>query len=276
MKAAPLAAVSRAAILRASESPRLRRVVRRHGMRAGAARFVAGETLEECLVVLGRLNADGLRANTTLLGEAVVTEAGTEEVVVAYERVLAALVENGLCANVALKLTHLGLAFDEELAFRNVERLVRHAAELGTFIRIDMEQSAYVDATLRTYRRLRESGLDAVGTVLQAYLRRTEADLEELLPLRPNLRVVKGAYLEPATVAFPAKRDIDGSYVGLAQHLLESGQYHGIATHDPAIIAQVKAFDETNHDAVAADLQRAPFDAFQTRGRFRDARRFHD
>jgi len=242
MKAAPLTAISRAAILRASESPRLRRVVSRHGMRAGAARFVAGETLEECLVVLARLNADGLHANTTLLGEAVESEAGTEEVVAAYERVLAALVENGLRANVALKLTHLGLAFDEELAYRNVERLVRRAGALGTFIRIDMEQSAHVDATLRTYRRLRESGLDAVGTVLQAYLRRTEADLEDLLPLQPNLRVVKGAYLEPAPLVFPSKEEVDAHYVRLVERALEGGLHVAVATHDERIVEHVKAW----------------------------------
>ena len=240
--AAPLSAVSRAAILRASESPRLQRVVRRHGMRAGAARFVAGETLEECLVVLARLNADGLHANTTLLGEAVETPAGTEEVVAAYERVLSALVENGLRANVALKLTHLGLSFDEELAYRNVERLVRYAGSLGTFIRIDMEQSAYVDATLRTYRRLRESGLEAVGTVLQSYLLRTEADLEDLLPLRPNLRIVKGAYLEPAPLVFPSKREVDAQYVRLVERGLEGGLHIAVATHDERIVEHVKAW----------------------------------
>ena len=242
MNAAPLTAVSRAAILRASESPRLRRLVSRHGMRAGAARFVAGETLEECLVVLARLNADGLHANTTLLGEAVETQAGTEQVVGVYERVLAALVEKGLRANVALKLTHLGLAFDEELAYRNVERLVRYAGLLGTSIRIDMEQSAYVDATLRTYRRLRESGLDAVGTVLQAYLRRTEADLDDLLPLQPNLRIVKGAYLEPAPLVFPGKEDVDAQYVRLVERGLEGGLHIAVATHDERIVEHVKAW----------------------------------
>jgi proline dehydrogenase len=242
MKALSPTALSRAAILRASESPRLRRLVSRHGMRAGAARFVAGETLEECLVVLARLNADGLHANTTLLGEAVKNQAGTEEVVAAYERVLAALVENGLRANVALKLTHLGLAFDEELAYRNVERLVRRAGALGTFIRIDMEQSAHVDATLRTYRRLRESGLDAVGTVLQAYLRRTEADLEDLLPLQPNLRVVKGAYLEPAPLVFPSKEEVDAQYVRLVERGLEGGPHVAVATHDERIVEHVKAW----------------------------------
>jgi proline dehydrogenase len=234
--------VSRAVILRASESASLRQIVSRVGMRAGASRFVAGETLDECLVVLARLNADGLWANTTLLGEAVESAAATEEVVAAYEQVLAALVEKQLKANVALKLTQLGLAIDEELAYRNVERLVARAAELGTFIRIDMEQSAYVDATLRIYRRLRESGLDAVGTVLQAYLHRTAADLDALLPLEPSLRIVKGAYLEPAELVFPTKAQVDAEYIRLVEHGLENGLRIAVATHDERIVDHVKAW----------------------------------
>jgi len=241
MKPSP-AAVSRAAILRAAESPRLRRLVRRHGMRAGAARFVAGETLEECLVVLARLNAEGLHANTTLLGEAVSDPAATETVVAAYEGVLSALAGNELRANVALKLTHLGLVFDEERAYRNVERLVARAAELGNFIRIDMEQSEYVDATLRIYRRLRESGHDAVGTVLQAYLRRTAADLDDLFAFHPNLRIVKGAYLEPASVAFPEKEEVDAAYVRLVERGLEGGLTIAVATHDERIVEHVKTW----------------------------------
>lgn len=209
-------------------------------MRVGAARFVAGETLEECLAVLARLNADGLFANTTLLGEAVESPGDAEAVVAEYEVVISALVEKELRANVALKLTHLGLAIDEELAYRNVERLVRHAAALRTFIRIDMEQSAYVDATLRTYRRLRESGLDAVGTVLQAYLRRTDSDFDSLMPLHPSLRIVKGAYLESAALVFPRKEDVDAEYVRLVERGLEGGLDIAVATHDERIVEHVK------------------------------------
>jgi proline dehydrogenase len=242
VNSAPLAAVSRAAILRAAESPRIRRVVRRYGMRAGAARFVAGETLGECLSVLARLNADGLLANTTLLGEAVESPADAEAVTAEYEGVISALVENELRANVALKLTHLGLAIDEELAYGNVARLVEHAAGLGTFIRIDMEQSAHVDATLRIYRRLRGAGLDAVGIVLQAYLRRTAADFDGLLPLVPSLRIVKGAYLEPAALVFPSKEDVDAEYVRLVESGIEAGLPIAVATHDERILEHVKAW----------------------------------
>src|SRR5438477_258154 len=119
-------------------------------------------------------------------------------------------------ANVALKLTHLGLEIDEDLAYRNIRSLL----ELGSFVRIDMEQSGFVDATLRIYRRLREAGLDNVGTVLQSYLYRTPQDLDSLLPLEPNLRLVKGAYLEPATVAHPRKAEVDGAYRRLLERML--------------------------------------------------------
>src|SRR5262249_36816059 len=156
-----------------------------------------GETLDEAVPVLRRLNDNGLHANTTLLGEGVLDPGATERGVAAYRGVLDRIAAEGLRCNVALKLTHLGLDVDEDLPHDNVRALVEHAATLGNFIRIDMEQSRYVDATLRTYRRLREGGLDNVGTVLQSYLHRTPADLDALADLTPNLRLVKGAYLEP-------------------------------------------------------------------------------
>src|SRR6185312_17351738 len=141
-------------------------------MRLGAARFVAGETLDEAVVVLRRLNDRGLLANTTLLGEGVQNEAETRAVVAAYTEILDRIAAEQLRVNVALKLTHLGLAFDEELARANIGELVAHAAERGNFIRLDMEESFYVDQTLRVYRSLREEGHENVGTVLQSYLYR--------------------------------------------------------------------------------------------------------
>jgi len=239
-----LSSLPRTAILRAASSKRLQRLVQRHGMRLGAARFVAGETLDECVAVLSRLNEAGLHTNTTLLGEAIEDEAGAAEVTEEYERILDRLVAEELRANVALKLTHLGLSLDEELAYRNVERLVARAERLGTFVRIDMEQSELVDATLRTYERLRAAGHASVGTVLQSYLYRTPADLERLLPLEPNLRIVKGAYLEPPEVAYPDKRDVDRAYLELVERGLREGAYIAVATHDEAIIRSVQAFAE--------------------------------
>jgi proline dehydrogenase len=231
-------------ILRAADSAPLQRIVQRYGMRLGAARFVAGETLDECVAVLRRLNEAGLYANTTLLGEAIPDPAGAAAVVAEYERILDRLVAENLRANVALKLTHLGLSFDEELAYANVERLVAHAGALGTFLRIDMEQSDFVDQTLRIYERLREAGHGNVGTVLQSYLYRTAADLERLLPLEPNLRIVKGAYLEPEEIAYPEKRDVDRAFVELVERGLRAGAYIAVATHDEQIIRQVQSFAE--------------------------------
>ena len=232
----------RRAILAAADNPQVRGFVGRHGMRLGAGRFVAGETLDESVLAMRRLNDRGLYANTTLLGEGVRDEAEARAVVVEYEGVISRLVDEGLRANVALKLTHLGLELGEEIAFANVKQLVEHARRLGAFLRIDMEQSAFVDPTLRIYRRLRDEGLDNVGTVLQAYLYRSERDLADLLPLQPNLRLVKGAYLEPADIAYPHKADVDAAYVRLLETSLAGGGYTAIATHDERLVEHAIRF----------------------------------
>ena len=234
----------RKAILASSGNARVRGFASKHGLRLGASRFVAGEDLDACVAVLRGLNERGLYANTTLLGEDVLEEAEARRVVEQYLEILARLHSEELRANVALKLTHLGLDLDEELAYGNAERVVERAAELGNFIRIDMEYSALVDPTLRIYRRLREAGLDNVGTVLQSYLYRTQDDLESLLPLEPNLRLVKGAYLEPESVAYPKKEDVDAAYLRLVERSLTGGGYTAIATHDERMIEHALAFAE--------------------------------
>jgi proline dehydrogenase len=232
-----LSDVARTAILAAATNRGVRAFMSRYGMRLGAARFVAGETLDECLDVLAGLNADGLHANTTQLGEDVESRAEATALVATYRTVLDRIGERGLRANLAVKLTQLGLLIDEELAYANVAALVDHAAARANFIRIDMEGSALVDATLRIYRRLREEGRDNVGCVLQAYLHRTPDDLEALLPLVPNLRIVKGAYLEPAEIALPEKADVDAAYRRLLERALAAGAYVAVATHDELLIA---------------------------------------
>jgi proline dehydrogenase len=232
----------RSVILAAAESRRLQHLVRRHGFRLGAARFVAGETLDEAVPVLRRLNAQGLLTNTTMLGEGVGEVAEAAAVVDAYRGVLERIHRESLRTNVSLKLTHLGLSIDEELAYRNVAALAEHAAGVGNFLRIDMEESAWVDPTLRVYRRLREDGHANVGVALQAYLFRTEDDLAALLPLAPNVRLVKGAYLEPAEVAYPAKRDVDAAYVRLLERSLCGGGFTAVATHDESILEHAISF----------------------------------
>jgi proline dehydrogenase len=232
----------RSLILAAADSPRLQRLVQKYGFRLGAARFVAGETLDAAVPVLRRLNEQGLLTNTTLLGEGVRDAAETGAVVAAYREVLDRIQAEGLRTNVALKLTHLGLSINEELAQRNVAELVEHAANRGNFVRIDMEESRHVDATLRIYRRLRESGHANVGTVLQSYLFRTESDLAALLPLAPNLRLVKGAYLEPPEIAYPRKRDVDAAYLRLLETALAGSGFTAVATHDETLIEHAISF----------------------------------
>jgi proline dehydrogenase len=169
-------------------------------------------------------------------------EAETRSVVAAYREVLDRIRAEGLRTNVALKLTHLGLSIDEELAHRNVAELVEHAASVGNFVRIDMEESSYVEVTLRIYRSLRETGHDNVGAVLQAYLFRTEDDLAGLLPLAPNLRLVKGAYLEPPDIAYPRKHDVDAAYVSLLETSLRGQGFTAVATHDETLIEHAISF----------------------------------
>ncbi|HUG14785.1 MAG TPA: proline dehydrogenase family protein [Thermomicrobiales bacterium] len=232
-------ALFRKLILLATQNRVVTRFVRRYGMRLGAARFVAGESWEEAIPALRRLNDQGFRTNTTLLGEALNDADEVARVVETYISILDSIAVEGLQTNIALKLTQLGLNLDEEFAYANVVRIATHAASLGIFIRIDMEESARVDATLRIFRRLRDAGHDNVGTVLQSALFRTADDLESLLPLKPNLRLVKGAYLEPPDVAYSAKRDVDRNYIRLAHRMLEGNSFTAIATHDARIIEHV-------------------------------------
>ena len=231
----------RSTILAAADSRRLRGFVDAYGMRLGAARFVGGETLDEVVATLRGLNEQGLRTNTTLLGEFVKDAAEAEQVTATYEEVLRRIDAEKLQTNISVKPTHLGVVVDEELAYRNIERLVAEAGRLGNFVRIDMEDSPMVDVTLRIYRRLREAGHDNVGTVLQAYLYRTPDDLESLLPLKPNLRIVKGAYNEPAAVAYPKKADVDEAYDRLVDRCLEAAGFTAVATHDDVRIQHALA-----------------------------------
>ena len=228
--------VLRTAILGAAGSPPVRHFVDRYGMRLGAARFVAGETFSEAVPVLRRLNERGLRTNTTLLGEHVRDAAAARGAADAYVEVLERIAAEGLQTNLAVKPTHLGALIDEELAHENVERLATVAAGFGNFVRMDMEDSPLVDVTLRLYRRLREAGHENVGTVLQSYLYRSEDDLASLLPLKPNLRIVKGAYREPADIAYPRKDDVDAAYRRLVERSVGGGGFTAVATHDEVLI----------------------------------------
>jgi len=232
----PLSGLMRSALLGAADSRRLQNFMYRHGMSLGARRFVAGETLDEFLRVVRDVNDRGFVVAAGLLGEGVAAERDAANVVHEYKHILRRLASLSLRSNIALKLTHLGLGIGAKLALDNVRSIVTEAQQLENFVRMDMEQSAYTDATLSIYRSLREEGHRNVGTVLQAYLRRSESDLQALLPLQPNLRLVKGAYLEPDAIAFPKKADVDKNYLALIEMALSHPGFTAIATHDHAII----------------------------------------
>jgi proline dehydrogenase len=235
-------AVLRAALLGAANHRGLASVVTKHGRRFGAYRFVAGETLDEFMQVVRDVNGRGMRVAAGLLGEDVRDRGAAAAVAVEYQGVLDRFAATRAAANVALKLTHLGLGINRDFALANVESVARHAAAAANFVRMDMEQSAHTDATLGIYRDLRSKGIENVGTVLQAYLFRSEADLRSLLPLGPNLRLVKGAYLEPPSFAFARKRDVDANFVRLIEMSLTGGGFTAIATHDDAVIAHAIDF----------------------------------
>jgi len=183
----------------------------------------------------------GFSIAATLLGESVRDPGLAVSVADEYCRLLRTFAHERLDANVAFKLTHVGLDVDPELAYENAARIAAVAAQGGNTVRMDMEQSRYVDPTLAIYRRLRER-FDNVGVVLQSYLYRSGSDLETLLPLHPNVRLVKGAYLEPPAVAYPRKCDVDANYRRLAEAALSGKGYTAIATHDPRIVADVERF----------------------------------
>ncbi|HET6700856.1 MAG TPA: proline dehydrogenase family protein [Gemmatimonadaceae bacterium] len=217
-----------------------------------AQRFVAGETLEEAIRAIEPLNKRGITASLDLLGESVHTEreaqAATREILTMLDRIN----ESRAQANVSLKLTQMGLDLSEELCVGLMHDVVGRARDLGTFIRIDMEDSAYTERTLRLFEdRLHPSYGDHVGIVLQSYLYRTLADVERAIAIRARVRLCKGAYKEPATVAYPEKADVDANYVRCMHKLLTEGNYPALATHDDRIIKEATRYVRAN--GIAAD-----------------------
>jgi proline dehydrogenase len=204
-------------------------------------RFVAGEELADAVAAIRQLNRKQIRASFDHLGESISSDAETRAEVQEYTRVLDAISENALDSNVSVKLTQLGLDISPALCYDNTRTIVEAAARHRNFVRIDMEDSTKTDATLDIFRRLRGE-FDNVGIVVQSYLYRTEKDVDELLAIGARIRLCKGAYKEPASVAFPDKRDVDANYVRVMKKLLVSGIYHGIATHDEKMIATTRQF----------------------------------
>jgi proline dehydrogenase len=238
----------RSLLLYLSNQPRVFEFVRNNGLaKRFARRFVAGETLDEALAVVKALNAKGITASLDLLGESVTNEREAFSARDDYIDILDHINTRGLDANVSVKLTAMGLDISEELCVAIMHDVLGRARKYDTFARLDMESSAYTEKTLRIFEeRLYPSYRDNVGIVLQSYLFRTSSDVERALALGCRVRICKGAYREPASVAFPEKNAVDASYVKCMQALMERGNYPGIATHDPAIIAEAKRFAAAN------------------------------
>ena len=207
-----------------------------------ASRFVAGMTVEEAVAVCERVNAEGIAVSLDSLGESVTVEAEAHAAAEIYHRVLDAIAAKQLNANVSLKLSQMGMDIDPALAETIVGEVVSHAARVGSFVRVDMEGSEYTEATIAMTERLYVQFPGSVGTVLQSYLFRTESDAERLLGQGIRIRLCKGAYKERPEVAFPAKADVDANYVKLMKRMAKSGVFCGIATHDEAIVNEMRQF----------------------------------
>lgn len=207
-------------------------------------RFVAGMDVSDVIAATKVVNGWGAGVSIDNLGENVTNAHEAKESAELYHRLLDEIHERKLNANISLKLTHMGFDVSEELAFRLVTELVDHAASINNFVRVDMEGSPYTQRTLDFVRHLHRTAGHAgkVGTVIQAYLYRSEKDVNDLVAEGIRIRLCKGAYDEPADIAFPKKADVDSNYLKLARILLKSGVFHGIATHDENIIAEVKQF----------------------------------
>jgi proline dehydrogenase len=201
-------------------------------------RYIAGSGLADAIRVVRDLNAQGKMATIDVLGEESASRRETLDIVRAYHDVFEAIERERLDSNVSVKLTGLGLNLAYELCRANLEKVVRHAAESGNLVRIDMEDSSCTSDTLQLYRELREAGLDNVGIVLQAYLRRTIRDIRSLAPLRPNVRLCKGIYVEPPLIAYRDFDEVRENFVRCLDELLRVGSYVGIATHDKWLISE--------------------------------------
>jgi proline dehydrogenase len=249
--------VLRAAFISLSESRSIRAAAERTwiGQRL-SRRFVAGTTVDDALAATRAMNQLGLGVSVDNLGENVTNPDEARHSAQLYHQMLDRMAEQGGDANVSLKLTHMGLDVDEAMAYEITSGMVEHAARLKSFVRVDMEGSPYTQRTLDFVRRLHRQPENAgyVGAVIQAYLYRSEKDIEQLIADRIRVRLCKGAYKEPPEIAFKDKADVDANYVKLMKMLLKSGVYHGIATHDENMILATLEF---------AQKEKIPSSAFE-------------
>jgi proline dehydrogenase len=228
----------------------------RKAIKPFALRYIAGETLADAVRVLAGLNAGAIMGTVDLLGENIATEEEARLARRASEEVLQAIADNHLEANLSIKLTQFGLKIDQDFCRQNVRSLLAAARATSNFVRLDMEDSAVTATTLRLYERLRGEGFTRVGVVIQAYLRRSEADLRRLLRNPTNLRLVKGIYVEPEAIAFQDREEIRRSYLRLLRLALDGGGYVAIATHDDCLVqAALEEVRERNLPRSAYEFQ---------------------
>jgi proline dehydrogenase len=251
--------VLRAFFIALSESRSLRALAERSSIgQRTSSRFVAGTKVEDALRVTQTLNAAGMSVSIDNLGENVTNPEETREAAGLYRQLLSEISLRGLNANVSVKLTHMGLDVDPQLAYQNVRALVSQAASMRpkNFVRVDMEGSPYTDRTLALVHELHREpeNRGCVGAVIQSYLRRSENDVAELLREGIRIRLCKGAYQEPAEIAFQSKSEVDANYIKLTKMLVKSGVYYGLATHDERLIREAQAF---------ATQEQIPRDAFE-------------
>ncbi|REJ38412.1 MAG: proline dehydrogenase [Bacillota bacterium] len=233
-----MAALARAVVLKVFQRPGVRRWMERHGMALGAGRFVAGETAGDALRVAAGLLAAGRRVSLTHLGEYTSDAAAARAAADTYVDLLAAARRRALEVGLSIKLTQLGLDLDLDVCLENTRRVLDAAAGAGALVEIDMEDSARVDATLAVFQRLAPE-YPFLGVCLQAYLHRTPDDIQRLAPLRPRIRLVKGAYAEPPSVALQDRAAVTRRYLELARRLMDAGCFLAAASHDGALLREV-------------------------------------
>jgi proline dehydrogenase len=237
--------VSKAFFHTLAGSQTLKHFASRYGMRSPdsfARRFIAGETVDEAIAAVRAIEATGLTHTLDLLGESVRTMAEADAATRAYLTTIERIVTAGIGRNISLKLTQLGLTIDRATCVDNLRRILDAGGSHGFFIRVDMEDSSYTQVTLDVFETMWQQGYRHVGIVLQAYLRRTGADAARMNQLGARVRLVKGAYQEPATVAYQRKADVDAAFVEIMRELVERGTYPAFATHDPEMIAATRKF----------------------------------
>jgi proline dehydrogenase len=230
-------------VLAIADRPEVEGFVRRSRLSAGLVkRFIAGETLDEALAAARQLARLNITATLDHLGENVWTREEAGAAVGGYTQLLERLAAAGLEPNISIKLTMLGLDLSDDVAGASVRPLLETARSVGGFVRIDMEGSAYAARTMALFEQLHDAFPNEVGIVIQSYLRRAAADVERMIARGARVRLVKGAYAEPETVAFQRRAEIDGNFRTLMARLLAEGRYPAIATHDPALIRAAKDF----------------------------------